>query len=205
MMYRTEFGTESNYGLHYKRTNDGEHWPWFDHTLKPLESNGKTICYLCKIDSTCGYHIDPSEVNDLTVVHRILLESSKSFHASAPNNYVTIEPITVRSSDMTIQDEGLGIFKVTPSNTNTSLESVFSDLNASLHAHGFNASNYLVVSKYDSSRLSYFVLVTNVGTQVSHLATVHLNTDTAVSNIIGFLPDDVVINDMTVRVVTKVC
>ena len=55
VMYGETFNGE--YGPHYKRTNSGEHWPWFDQALKPRLSGGTTISYLCTNPSTCGYSI----------------------------------------------------------------------------------------------------------------------------------------------------
>ena len=118
---------------------------------------------------------------------------------SPPDNYVTIEPVIID------RELSSGILKLTPSYVNVSTVDMMSDLNSSLHVFGFNSSVDLVISKYDSSRLSEFVLISNLGTQVSPLATLYLNTETTLSNIIGIREDDVVINDMTVRVISKVC
>ena len=119
---------------------------------------------------------------------------------SPPDNYVTIEPVIIER-EISLS----GILKLTPSNVNASTLDMMGDLNSSLHVFGFNSSDDLVISKYDSSRLSEFVLISNLGSQVSPLATVHLNTDKTLSNIIGIHDDDVVIDDMTVRVFSKVC
>jgi len=51
VMYKDDsYAAGTNYGLHYKRTNEGEHFPWWDASGL-YQHNG----YLCNTASSCGY------------------------------------------------------------------------------------------------------------------------------------------------------